>query len=116
MNWLYIFKSPITVGLEKLKNAGIFIACIKRSVGKTEKLETKRVSVFHPQGRGYHFGWGLGGPRLVNIGGIWRPVKTNCLEWFAHLQICSFETELRLLFLMSPKRTTCKIGRRKSKQ
>jgi beta-mannosidase len=65
------FKSPITVGLEKLKALGYSLPA-SNDQSENGGIGDKRVSVFTRKA-GYHFGWDWG-PRLVTSG-IWRPVK-----------------------------------------
>jgi len=65
------FKSPITVGLEKLEKLGYSLPA-SNDQSENGGVGDKRVSVFTRKA-GYHFGWDWG-PRLVTSG-IWRPVK-----------------------------------------
>lgn len=60
------FKSPVTIGLEKLKQLGFLIP-----VQNEQAPKGKQTSVFTRKAA-YHYGWDWG-PRLVTSG-IWQPI------------------------------------------
>ena len=72
-----LFRSPITVGLERLENQTYNIKVFGNDQAEHGQVPGgKRVSVFSRKAP-YHFGWDWG-PRLVSSG-IWRPV--HLIAW-----------------------------------
>ena len=91
-NKLYIlFRSPITIGLERLENQTYNIRVTDNDQAEHGRVPgDKRVSVFSRKAP-YHFGWDWG-PRLVSSG-IWRPVHLRAWNEarLANLQIVQKE-------------------------
>jgi beta-mannosidase len=70
------FKSPVHIGLEKLKKHGYPLPAVNDQ-SEVGGLGDKRISIFTRKAP-YHYGWDWG-PRFVTIG-IWRPVFLEFID------------------------------------